>query len=145
VSIRRIVLGIDGSPATLEAVAWTADLAARLGVPVVAVHAFNPLDHLDEISPGVDFGAVRDSLMDTEMPIWTAALTSADVDVTVLVVDDAPAAAILGAAAHTGADLIVLGARRLGLVKRVALGSTSQQVLKDATVPVVVIHPTDQG
>lgn len=140
-SVTKIAIGVDGSEGTARAVRWTAELARRLEVGVVAVHAFEPLDHLDDIEPGVDFADVRRKIRDENMPSWIAPLTNAGVDTDVVVEDGAAADELLQAAAEHGADLIVVGARRMGVVRRIALGSTSQKVLHDASVPVVVIHP----
>ncbi|KNE60634.1 hypothetical protein AMAG_06011 [Allomyces macrogynus ATCC 38327] len=46
---------------------------------------------------------------------------------------------ILDVADRTHADVIVVGARGLGAVKRAVLGSTSQFVSQNATVPVVIV------
>jgi nucleotide-binding universal stress UspA family protein len=50
-----------------------------------------------------------------------------------------PAEEILGAAAGFDPDLIVLGARGLGTMKRLLLGSVSERVLRDARCPVLVV------
>jgi nucleotide-binding universal stress UspA family protein len=53
----------------------------------------------------------------------------------------APAATILKEAeAHDG-NLIVVGARGLGALKRTALGSVSESVLRHARCPVLVVRP----
>jgi nucleotide-binding universal stress UspA family protein len=54
--------------------------------------------------------------------------------------DDLDAAGqILGTAADTGADLIVIGLRRRSPLGKLVLGSTSQQVLLDAPCPVFTV------
>ncbi len=50
-----------------------------------------------------------------------------------------PAAEILAAAAGFDADLIVVGARGLGGMKRLLLGSVSERVLRDARCPVLIV------
>ena len=40
--------------------------------------------------------------------------------------------------ADEGLDLLVLGSRRWGPVRRLALGSTSERVIRDAACPVLV-------
>ena len=57
----------------------------------------------------------------------------------VAVVDQPPAAAILGEARRTGADVIVIGSRRLGALGRLVVGSVSRTVLRQATRPVLVV------
>jgi nucleotide-binding universal stress UspA family protein len=53
----------------------------------------------------------------------------------------APAATIVRTAETDGSDLIVVGARGLGMLERVALGSVSESVLRHATCPVLVVRP----
>lgn len=56
----------------------------------------------------------------------------------------APAEEIVAAAASVDADLIVLGARGLGTMGRLLLGSVSEKVLRDARCPVLIVkglHP----
>ena len=48
---------------------------------------------------------------------------------------------ILAEAEKHASDLIVVGARGLGAVKRMLLGSVSEAVLRHATCPVLVVHP----
>lgn len=53
----------------------------------------------------------------------------------------APVAAILREAETDRSDLIVAGARGLGMLERVALGSASEAILRQATCPVLVVRP----
>jgi nucleotide-binding universal stress UspA family protein len=50
-----------------------------------------------------------------------------------------PAHEILGAAASFEAELIVIGARSLGTVKRLVLGSVSTKVMHDADCDVLIV------
>jgi nucleotide-binding universal stress UspA family protein len=62
---------------------------------------------------------------------------------TTLVGQAAPS--ILGEAAKQPSDLIVVGARGLGTVKRLLLGSVSESVLRHASCPVLIVRPKDEG
>src|SRR5262249_35825735 len=57
----------------------------------------------------------------------------------VAVVEQPPAAAILGEARRTGADIIVLGSLGLSTLGRLVVGSVSRAVLRQATRPVLVV------
>jgi nucleotide-binding universal stress UspA family protein len=59
----------------------------------------------------------------------------------VSVVTGAPADVIVREAERRGSDLIVLGARGLGMVKRLLLGSVSEAVVRHAARPVLVVRP----
>jgi nucleotide-binding universal stress UspA family protein len=47
---------------------------------------------------------------------------------------------ILAEADKHASDLIVVGARGLGVVKRMLLGSVSEAVLRHANCPVLIVH-----
>jgi nucleotide-binding universal stress UspA family protein len=53
----------------------------------------------------------------------------------------APAATILREAETDGSDLIVVGARGIGMVERVTLGSVSETILRQAACSVLVVRP----
>ncbi|MCI0346454.1 MAG: universal stress protein, partial [Chloroflexi bacterium] len=58
----------------------------------------------------------------------------------VVFVDAPPAEGILGEARRLRAAAIVVGARGLGALKRITLGSVSETVLRHATCPVLVVR-----
>jgi nucleotide-binding universal stress UspA family protein len=55
------------------------------------------------------------------------------------VVEGRPAAEVLAAAEEPGVDLVVLGARGLGTIGRLLLGSVSERVLQHAPCPVLIV------
>jgi nucleotide-binding universal stress UspA family protein len=50
-----------------------------------------------------------------------------------------PVDALVGAAAAPGVDLVVVGARGIGTLKRVVLGSVSEGVLRHVDRPVLIV------
>lgn len=139
-SVRRILVGADPSENSKRAIEWAAELAADLGADAVAVHVYEPLEHLAEIGPDVSFAEVRDRVVEKLREVWDEPFVRRDVPVSCQVVEGAPHEALLAVAQETGADLIVVGARRMGPVRQAALGSTSSRLLRDAHLPVTVIH-----
>lgn len=139
-TVRKILVGVDGSDGSARAIEWAADLAAGLEAEVVAVHVYEPLGHLGDIGPGVTLADVRDRLADELDAIWCEPFNRREVTVDRRIAEGAPHDAILAVAEETGADLIVLGARRMGPLKAAALGSTSLRVVHDADVPVTIVH-----
>ena len=61
-------------------------------------------------------------------------------DVRVRLVDGPPAAAIIGAARHARADVIVMGWRGHGAVRRLLVGSVSRSVVRAAPCSVLVVR-----
>ena len=55
-------------------------------------------------------------------------------------VDGGPGHAIVERAEKVGADMIVIGTRGLGTIRRTVLGSVSDYVVHHAKIPVVVCH-----
>ena len=68
----------------------------------------------------------------------SSARSTRDSTVELALVDDDPADALVNLGA--GAALLVVGSRGLGSFRGMLLGSVSQAVLREATVPVVVVH-----
>ena len=137
--MERIIVGVDGSTASEEALRWARDEARLRGATVTAVLAWNFLDqrHPDggqRFDPAYDEDTARRAL---EAAV-DRALGAVGPEVERRVVCDLPATALLDAAA--GADLLVVGARGLGPFRGLVLGSVSQRCVEHATCPVVVVH-----
>ena len=61
----------------------------------------------------------------------------------VVVVEQDPAAAILGYAREHDVDLIVMGTHGRGGLQRIVLGSVAEAVLREAKVPVLTVHSVE--
>jgi nucleotide-binding universal stress UspA family protein len=125
----RIVVGVDGSPSSRDALRWAAEEARLRQAELVAVHAWHMPYGFD--APRLEQAAeatVDQALRDAEVP--------PDVPVIRRLVHEPPAKAILDAAAD--ADLVVIGARGLGGLAGMLLGSIGHQLIHHATRPVVV-------
>jgi nucleotide-binding universal stress UspA family protein len=139
---QRIVVGVDGSDASVEALRWALEQAAPTGAVVVAIHAWH-----DVYGAAAPFAvAVNPQLyVDAAAAVLDRAIEQATGGraelVEARVVHDGPAAAILDAARD--ADLVVVGSRGRGGFAGLLLGSVSQQVVHHAACPVVVI-PVDR-
>ena len=69
-----------------------------------------------------------------------AVLQKAGLSVTAAVVDGDPRDALIAAAEHLNADVIFVGARGLGRMERILLGSISTHVLTHARCTVEIVH-----
>ncbi len=139
--LRTILVGIDGSTNSLDAVSWTAGLARATGAEVVALHVVGLLDRLDPEAAPVPSEPNRDQIRERFEGSWTAALDEADVRHRHLLRDGTPVVALLDVADQIDADLIVVGSRGVGANTAALLGSTSAQLVQEAGRPVTIIPP----
>lgn len=130
-----IVVGVDGSPESAEALRWAARQARSTGRELRAVHAWHV-----PVSYGVTVGAEHDWAADSHQALATAvtrALGGQDAAAVVReIVEDYPAPALLRAAEE--ADLLVVGCRGRGGFTGMLLGSVSRHVATHAPCPVLV-------
>jgi nucleotide-binding universal stress UspA family protein len=142
--VGSIVVGVDGSPSSIEAVEWAARQAALEHRPIVLLHTF----HIDGIywlpAMGYDPREIRRSMREEGERLISAAErrvreTAPGVDVH-HVLGDADARTALIEASYT-ASMIVVGSRGRGPVASTFLGSVGVTVVRHAVCPVVVRRP----
>lgn len=135
-----VVVGVDGSPSSKDALRWAARQAGLLGGEVHAVTAWRipatygaAPDYSD-----VDFAAQASKMLD-EVLAETLGATP-PVPVLNSVVEGHPAEVLIEASRP--AELLVVGSHGHGAFTGMLLGSVSQHCVHHATCPVVVIrHP----
>ena len=135
----RVVVGVDGSSASTDALLWAGEQADRHGVPLTVVHGweypYRPVD-----PPSIQ---ARDLMrIDAACVLEAAVATARDrfaADVRPELVEGGSAASLIGAV-HDG-DLLVLGSRGRGALASTIFGSTVNSVLEASAVPVVIVRP----
>ena len=133
-----VVVGVDGSSLSDEALAWAAAEAARSGAPLHVVHAFvhvSVIGSFSAVSPA-DRESLGGAVVHAAADRARAAHDSLPVTEEVCLGPAAPQ--LLNAAKD--ARMIVLGARGHGRVGGMLVGSVSQQVAMHARCPVVVVR-----
>lgn len=145
VPLGAVVVGVDGSPASLQTLRWGAREARRRGTALRAVHAYavpaahvsSPRGHSHEMA-----ARTRDSTRTAARELLAAAIDRAalppDVDVLPEVLAGSPAGVLVGLTRSD--ELLVCGPRGLGTIGQVALGSVTDQCLRHARAPVVVLR-----
>ena len=134
-----IVVGVDGSESSLEALRWAAGQARLTGSILEAVIAWEPPSSWGRTPtwpPGTDpevekarpLAEAVDSVLGPE----------AASDVRQVVTDGHPAAVLVEAAEH--ADLLVVGRRGTGELSDILIGSVSHHCVSHAPCPVTVVH-----
>jgi len=137
---RRVVVGVDGSPASAEAVDWAGEEADVHGVNLVLVHAWSyPYAAVDAASSQARDLTQIDAACLLETALESARQRSA-AGVVGRLIESSPVAALLHLAQP--GDLLVVGSRGRGAVRAGLFGSTVNSVLDESTAPVVVMPRT---
>lgn len=135
-----VVVGVDGSEVSENAVAWAAAEADRLREPLIAVTAWNPLSAPRNMMVyPQDYLTNMETMAEEMLSVALAGLPSQYPDLAIVkrVVSGYPSSVINTAAAT--ARLAVVGTHGRGAFKRFLLGSVSHEVLwRLATVTAVV-------
>jgi nucleotide-binding universal stress UspA family protein len=145
---RGIVVGVDGSDASLKAARYAAVLARELGVALVVVFVRESAAALAApagvVLPDVELDL--DAELDL-MSCLTATLDPLGVDWTLHLRSGEPAAELELAARATEAKLLVVGGQTRGRrmpgrsgFSRLAGASVSRALVRRGTVPVLVVH-----
>lgn len=136
----EIVVGVDGSEASIDAVAFALEEAEMREIGLRAVHAWNRPDYPAEMRPvsyntfTIEEEGAR--VLSESLAGWTAKY--ADVPVFQQVIEGNPVA-VLTEASRT-AELLVVGARGHRGFAGLRLGSVSHSVLHHAQGPVAVVR-----
>lgn len=136
-----VVVGIDDSATSADAVGFAFDEAARRGARLHAVHAWRrptPTGPVEMLPPVADVHRdVEDRLASEALGGWAEKYP--DVQVRRSVMHGAPVDALRTASAD--AALLVVGARGRGGFTGLLLGSVSQSLLNRAACPVAIVRP----
>lgn len=134
----RIVVGVDGSPASIQALQQAVDLAAALSADVDAVHTWLVTYGATELSmmPAVPSAELQQAAEQT-LAEAVAAVDPKGVTVRQVVTEGDAASTLLDAA--QGADMVVVGSRGHGGFVGLLLGSVTHKVIHHAPCPVLVV------
>ena len=137
-SITCVVAAVDGSPASLHALDWATDEAARRDVRLLVVYAclweHYELPEMDEGDPTSVRAVADDVVADA---LQRAATRHPEIEVQAQIIPEDTVPALLGL--HHLEPLLVLGSRGHGGFAGLLLGSVSLRVAGRATYPVVVV------
>jgi nucleotide-binding universal stress UspA family protein len=143
---RSVLAALELSEASREALQQASQLGLLDDAAVSAVHAFTL-----PASPVATFGR-RDDLGEEYAAECAAAQKQAlrellatpelgGLDIAVYAEDAAPFVAIERVAARVAAELVVIGTRGLGAVRRLVLGSVTEEVLRRVNCDVLAVPP----
>ena len=143
---RRILVAVDGSAAALRGLDEALKVAQGTGGQLMLVHVVNELVTTPEYVPSVYYEAIFQSLRDTGLKVLeqaVAAVARAGLSCEQRLVETVGgrvADEIVKQAAQWPADLIVMGTHGRRGLKRLALGSDAELVLRLSSVPVLLVR-----
>jgi nucleotide-binding universal stress UspA family protein len=138
----HVIVGVDGSPESLEALAWAGRYAAATGATITAVHAWH-YPAAGPVPAGRPPQAITDQVRQTMQETLDKALTDVFGTATPDNIDTKVAyghPAMVLVNESEGADLLVVGNRGHGAFHGMLLGSVSIHCVTNATCPVVVVR-----
>ncbi|HKN53302.1 MAG TPA: universal stress protein [Amycolatopsis sp.] len=136
----RVVVGVDGSEASLAALVWATEEAAGLGAEVEAVTVWTHDAMLDDASAERTLAEARNvHLHDLEAQVTVALKGRSNVTVRCSA-PDGDATDILVERSRD-ARMLVVGSHGAGKLHDILVGSVSSACLRHAYCPVVVIPP----
>jgi nucleotide-binding universal stress UspA family protein len=135
---RGILLCYDDSAEAERALERVAEIAAAVPSRVTVVGVVEQTHQAGPFAGAVDPIEGEQHTRLLEKALW--ALSDRGIAAAILNLTGAPADSVLDAARETGADLIVVGARQRGVVRRLLAGSVSVEVVAEAPCDVLVVR-----
>jgi len=138
-----IVVGVDGTPTSLRALAYAAGLARRQRAELIAVYVRSPMRTPVALSGWVDAGIVAAEAQaqhDAEAEVWAQIADDANTWGTgarIVVRNGNPLHELRKVAEQSGADTIIVGAS-MGLGHRL-FGSLGHRLLRRKPCPVTIV------
>jgi len=145
-AFRKILVPVDGSPTSRRGLKEAVRLAKDQGAKLRLVHVVDEQPVLSVMETGVDVDDLCKSLVKSGHALVERARREAQkqgVDAGTAIyesVSGPPAEQILREARKWKADLIVMGTHGRRGLRRVVMGSDAEQVVREATVPVMLVR-----
>ena len=146
--INKILVPIDGSEAADDALDFALELADKLAAKMVLLsvvhHVTTPLGMTGTPVPGDIIQNYSKGLMDSHAKVLTKAVEKAqslkpNLDISPKIMEGRPSETIVQVAEEEKFDLIVMGSRGLSGIKKIFLGSVSNEVVNHSTCPVLIV------
>src|SRR5215203_4376720 len=157
-AFQRVIVPLDGSEIAEKALAYGQEIARRFSATLVLLRAFEGAEQstrmwatmpADPVSGAVDpntyqlieegAAAAKQSAR-AYLDEKAKALNDAGIAVDTVMVDDAPADAIIAEATHGSGPLVVMCTHGRGGISRLVFGSTAQDVLKRIKTSLLLVR-----
>lgn len=149
----HILVPLDGSDLSEQALPLALELADRFGNRLTLMHVVVPTDFLLSMQRGYaaaykEIMALARSLLENAeayLEQLQGTLARPGRVVEVCIVNDLDVSgAILREVEHRSVDAIVMSAQGYGGIRQMILGSVTDRVMRQARVPVVLVHPNNE-
>ena len=134
VGIKKILVGVDGSKCSNEAVRYAAELSKKFEATVTLLHVYRPPETTREL-PAHEKREEAEVKLDDSKKIMDELGVGCE---SIFSIGN-PASMIIEESGK-GYDLIVMGSRGMGFVEGFLLGSTTTRVAHHAKIPVLIVH-----
>jgi nucleotide-binding universal stress UspA family protein len=136
----RIVVGVDGSKASRDALVWAGHQAELTGASLQVIMTWHvpTAAYGAQIPMPSDYDFMADSQRELTMVVEQVLGERPDIGVSMVVVEGHPANKLIEAS--VGAELLVVGSRGHGAFAGMLLGSVSEHCVAHASCPVVVVR-----
>ncbi len=142
--IAKILVAVDGSEPGMRAADCALEIARRFAASVTIVNMLDSMEpYVATMEAASCLSRIVDLALETQSSILNntrASFDAAGVTCTSRAESGPRVDTIVEVAKSEQSDLIVIGARGLGKIKRVMLGSTSEGVVHQAPCAVLVVH-----
>ena len=140
----RILVGIDGSEVSLQALEQAVDLARQLGSEITVVSVIDEMKMPFSAEFGLWARESHDNLSRKVLESLNSAILKIreihpDMKIEARIEEGRPAKKITEIADNEGFDLIVIGRRGNGLVDHLIMGSVSSEVVSTSHSPVLIV------
>lgn len=143
---QHILFPTDGSESSQKLEAHVIALAQNFNSKVTVLHAYEFLETLPVYESGYAYLDELEKYLESqskEIALNTRQrLEDKHINVQSLIIKGDPGLSIVNTAEEQGCDLIVMGSRQMGVVKRFILGSVSNYVVNHSTCPVLILPAT---
>ena len=139
--VRRILVATDGTDGALRGVAAAADMAASYGAELLLITAVPVPQHVVSatVVQGQTVSEYVERMAADALDSSAAVLNERKVGAEIKIVLGNPAESVVSEAAALGVDLVVMGRRGRVAPKDLVLGSVTDRVARNVTVPILLV------
>jgi nucleotide-binding universal stress UspA family protein len=139
----RIIVGVDGSDASVDALRWAVKYAKGVGGVVQAIRTWHYPWAMQTAPAQTDANVSKQIQGELDDAVAKADVDSSGVTVERIVKEGHASLVLVNESAN--ADLLVVGSKGRGAFAGMLLGSVSQHVASGAHCPVVIIRHTESA